>query len=60
MADEDFDEEVGDGEEQERSTGAEADLLESPFSVFPIALIGGDNVAEHSYLAYDVHPPVDR
>jgi len=56
MADDDFDEEVDEGEEQERSTGAEADLLESPFSVFPIALRGEDNVAGDSYLAYDVHP----
>jgi hypothetical protein len=58
MADEDFDEQVDEDElqEQERLTGAEAALLESPFSVFPITLIGGDNVAGQSYLAYDVHP----
>ena len=58
MADEDYDEQVDEDElqEQERLTGAESDLLESPFSVFPIALIGGDNVAGQSYLAYDVHP----
>ena len=58
MADEDSDEQGDEDElqEQERLTGAESDLLESPFSVFPIALIGGDNVAGQSYLAYDVHP----
>ena len=59
MADEDFDEEIDEGEEQERLTGAEADLLESPFSVVPIVLIGGDNVIGQSYLAYDVHPQLN-